>query len=71
MKMQAGMHQAVEAKEHLHITQEQRSMASITYQSLFRMFHQLAGMTGTAKTDADEFLETYRLAVYTSPRINR
>ncbi len=67
MKMQAGMHQAVEAKEHLHITQEQRSMASITYQSLFRMFHQLAGMTGTAKTDADEFLETYRLAVYTVP----
>ncbi|WDF83071.1 accessory Sec system translocase SecA2 [Lacticaseibacillus pabuli] len=67
MKMQAGMHQAVEAKEHVALSQEQRSMASVTYQNLFRMFDQIAGMTGTAKTDADEFLEIYHLAVFAVP----
>lgn len=67
MKKQAGMHQALEAKEHVEITEQQRSMASITYQNLFRMFKQLAGMTGTASTDSAEFLEVYNLAVYKVP----
>ncbi|WP_419155094.1 accessory Sec system translocase SecA2 [Weissella minor] len=67
MKMQAGMHQAVEAKEHVTITDQQRAMASITYQNLFRMFKQLAGMTGTAMTDSAEFLEVYNLAVRKIP----
>lgn len=64
MKMQAGQHQAIEAKEHVNITSEMRTMASVTYQNLFRMFAQLSGMTGTAKTDAAEFMEVYRLAVF-------
>ncbi|QOD86288.1 accessory Sec system translocase SecA2 [Weissella viridescens] len=67
MKKQAGMHQALEAKEHVEITEQQRSMASITYQNLFRMFKQIAGMTGTASTDSAEFLEVYNLAVYKVP----
>lgn len=67
MKMQAGMHQAVEAKEKVDITLEQKSMASVTYQDLFRMFDQLAGMTGTAATDKNEFLEIYKLAVFVVP----
>lgn len=67
MKKQAGMHQALEAKEHVEITEQQRSMASITYQNLFRMFKQLTGMTGTASTDSAEFLEVYNLAVYKVP----
>ncbi|KRN78875.1 preprotein translocase subunit SecA [Fructilactobacillus lindneri] len=67
MKMQAGMHQALEAKEQLPISVEQRTMATITYQNLFRMFHQLAGMTGTAATDKKEFLEVYNLSVFKVP----
>ncbi|KRM92244.1 preprotein translocase subunit SecA [Fructilactobacillus florum] len=67
MKMQAGMHQAVETKENVSVSQEQRAMATITYQNLFRMFHQLAGMTGTAATDAKEFLEVYNLTVFKVP----
>ncbi|WP_395319886.1 accessory Sec system translocase SecA2 [Fructilactobacillus frigidiflavus] len=67
MKMQAGMHQALEAKEQVEISVEQRTMATITYQSLFRMFHQLAGMTGTAATDKKEFLEVYNLSVFKVP----
>ncbi|MBM7616678.1 preprotein translocase subunit SecA [Weissella uvarum] len=67
MKMQAGMHQAVEAKEHVEISKQQRAMASITYQNLFRMFKQLAGMTGTASSDAAEFMEVYNLAVVKIP----
>lgn len=67
MKLEAGQHQALEAKEHLDLSQEQRTMAMVTYQNLFRMFHQLAGMTGTAATDAGEFLETYNLAVVKVP----
>ncbi len=67
MKMQAGMHQAIEAKENVEVTSQQRAMASITYQNLFRMFKQLAGMTGTAATDAAEFLEVYNLAVVKIP----
>ncbi|USS87768.1 preprotein translocase subunit SecA [Fructilactobacillus hinvesii] len=67
MKMQAGMHQALEAKEGVKISVEQRTMATITYQELFRMFNQLAGMTGTAATDRKEFLEVYNLSVFKVP----
>ncbi|USS90023.1 preprotein translocase subunit SecA [Fructilactobacillus carniphilus] len=67
MKMQAGMHQALEAKEEVKISIEQRTMATITYQDLFRMFNQLAGMTGTAATDRKEFLEVYNLSVFKVP----
>lgn len=67
MKMQAGLHQALEAKENVKITPEQRSMATITYQDLFRKFHQLAGMTGTAAKDATEFLDVYNLSVFKVP----
>ena len=67
MKLEAGQHQAIEAKEHLAISDQTRSMASITYQNLFRMFTHLCGMTGTAKTDADEFRESYHLDVVIIP----
>jgi preprotein translocase subunit SecA len=67
MKLESGMHQALEAKEGVHVTPEMRTMASVTYQNLFRMFSQLAGMTGTAATDRSEFMETYRLAVVKVP----
>ncbi|MCU6432054.1 hypothetical protein NPY14_14930 [Lacticaseibacillus paracasei] len=67
MKIQGGQHQAIEAKEHVKITDEMRTMASVTYQNLFRMFGQLAGMTGTAATDSAEFMEVYRLAVFQVP----
>ncbi|WP_429971616.1 accessory Sec system translocase SecA2 [Fructilactobacillus sp. Tb1] len=67
MKMQAGLHQAVEAKENVETSVEQRAMATITYQDLFRMFNQLAGMTGTAATDAVELLDVYNLSVFKVP----
>lgn len=66
-KLQAGLHQALEAKEGLKITEESRSMGSITYQNLFRKFKVISGMTGTAMTDADEFRETYNLDVIKVP----
>lgn len=67
MHLEAGMHQALEAKEDVEITRQNRTMASITYQNLFRMFPKLAGMTGTAKTDKREFLKVYNLAVVQIP----
>lgn len=67
MKLHAGLHQAIEAKEGVTLTSESRAMASITYQNLFRMFHKLAGMTGTAQTDVREFRETYNLDVIEVP----
>lgn len=67
MKIQGGQHQAIEAKEYVKITDEMRTMASVTYQNLFRMFGKLAGMTGTAATDSAEFMEVYRLAVFQVP----
>lgn len=67
MHLEAGMHQAIEAKEHVKLSMPTRAMASITYQNLFRMFPQLAGMTGTAKTDAEEFRETYNMDVVVVP----
>lgn len=66
-KLQAGLHQAIEAKEGVEITNETRSMGSITYQNLFKKFKILSGMTGTAKTDAEEFRETYNVHVIQIP----
>lgn len=66
-KLQSGLHQAIEAKEHVDISQQTRSMASITYQNLFRMFKKLAGMTGTGKTNEEEFIETYNMSVIAIP----
>lgn len=67
MKLHAGLHQAIEAKEGVKISSESRAMASITYQNLFRMFDKLSGMTGTAITDVREFRETYHLDVIQVP----
>jgi len=62
-----GLHQAVEAKENVIIEQETRTYATITIQNYFRMYEKLAGMTGTAETEATEFNEIYRLAVVVIP----
>ncbi|ANZ70018.1 preprotein translocase subunit SecA [Pediococcus claussenii] len=62
-----GLHQAIEAKEHVEIQEENKTMANITYQNLFRMYHKLAGMTGTAKTEQEEFREIYNMEVITIP----
>lgn len=59
MKLQAGQHQAIEMKEQVAISPDTRTLASITYQNLFRKFKTLAGMTGTGKVAENEFLETY------------
>jgi preprotein translocase subunit SecA len=56
-----GLHQAVEAKENVPIKEESRTMATITFQNLFRLYNKLAGMTGTADTEASEFHSTYEL----------
>jgi preprotein translocase subunit SecA len=62
-----GLHQAVEAKENVRIQEETRTMATITFQNLFRLYKKLAGMTGTADTEATEFHETYKLGVVSIP----
>src|SRR5688572_9962268 len=62
-----GLHQAVEAKENVRIQEETRTMATITFQNLFRLYKKLRGMTGTADTDAAEFHSTYKLSVVTIP----
>ena len=62
-----GLHQAVEAKEGLKIQQENQTLASITFQNYFRMYDKLAGMTGTAETEAEEFLKIYGLDVLVIP----
>src|SRR5688572_16109551 len=56
-----GLHQAVEAKENVRIQEESRTMATITFQNLFRLYKKLSGMTGTADTEAAEFHSTYKL----------
>ena len=66
-KLQGGLHQAIEAKEHVKLSPETRAMASITYQSLFKMFNKLSGMTGTGKVAEKEFRETYNMAVVRIP----
>ncbi|MBR5050558.1 MAG: preprotein translocase subunit SecA, partial [Desulfovibrio sp.] len=62
-----GLHQALEAKEHVTIQAENQTLASITFQNYFRMYDKLAGMTGTADTEAVEFHEIYNLEVMTIP----
>ncbi|MBW2505325.1 MAG: preprotein translocase subunit SecA [Deltaproteobacteria bacterium] len=62
-----GQHQAIEAKEGLKIERENQTLATITFQNYFRMYHKLAGMTGTADTEAAEFNEIYRLDVTVIP----
>ncbi|MGV0167897.1 preprotein translocase subunit SecA [Furfurilactobacillus sp. WILCCON 0119] len=62
-----GLHQALEAKEHVDIQEETKTMANITYQNLFRMYDKLSGMTGTAKTEQEEFREIYNMEVITIP----
>jgi preprotein translocase subunit SecA len=62
-----GLHQALEAKEHQPIQPENQTLASITFQNYFRMYEKLAGMTGTALTEADEFLDIYNLDVLEVP----
>jgi preprotein translocase subunit SecA len=62
-----GLHQALEAKEKVEIQRENQTLASITFQNLFRMYPKLAGMTGTAMTEAAEFAEIYRLEVVEIP----
>ena len=66
-KLQGGLHQAIEAKEHVKLSPESRAMASITYQSLFKMFQKVSGMTGTGKVAEKEFLETYNMKVVRIP----
>ena len=62
-----GLHQALEAKEQVKIEQENQTMASITFQNYFRMYDKLAGMTGTADTEAEEFGKIYKLEVLVVP----
>src|SRR5690625_1416669 len=62
-----GLHQAIEAKEGLQIQKESMTLASITFQNYFRMYHKLAGMTGTAKTEEEEFRNIYNMEVIVIP----
>ena len=66
-RLQGGQHQAIEAKEHVKLTEETRAMASITYQNLFRIFRKISGMTGTGKVVESEFMETYSMSVIKIP----
>ena len=61
------MHQAIEAKEGVKIQNESKTMASITFQNYFRMYNKLAGMTGTAKTEEEEFRNIYNMTVTQIP----
>ncbi|MBQ3009011.1 MAG: DEAD/DEAH box helicase, partial [Oscillospiraceae bacterium] len=63
----AGLHQAIEAKENVKIAHESKTLASITFQNYFRMYKKLSGMTGTAMSEAEEFLEIYGLSVVEIP----
>ena len=62
-----GLHQAIEAKEGVNINEETKTLATITFQNLFRMYKKLAGMTGTAKTEEEEFREIYNMYVIEIP----
>ncbi len=62
-----GLHQAIEAKEHVKINDESKTLATITFQNYFRMYEKLSGMTGTAMTEAPEFQEIYKLDVVEIP----
>lgn len=65
-----GLHQAIEAKENVSVKEENQTLATITLQNYFRMYEKLAGMTGTASTEADEFLHTYKLETVQIPTNN-
>ena len=62
-----GLHQAIEAKENVDIQEENQTLASITYQNYFRLYQKLAGMTGTAMTESEEFFDIYKLNVVSIP----
>ena len=62
-----GLHQAIEAKEGVKVERESKTLATITFQNFFRMYNKLSGMTGTAQTEADEFMEIYKLDVIEIP----
>ena len=62
-----GLHQAIEAKEHVKVADESKTLANITFQNYFRMYNKLAGMTGTAMTEEEEFEEIYKLDVIEIP----
>ena len=62
-----GLHQAIEAKEHVKIADESKTLATITFQNYFRMYDKLSGMTGTAMTEQTEFEEIYKLDVIEIP----
>lgn len=62
-----GLHQAIEAKENVAIARESQTLATITFQNFFRLYRKLAGMTGTAKTEENEFIEIYNLPVVVIP----
>ena len=62
-----GLHQAIESKENVQIQEENQTLASITYQNYFRLYKKLAGMTGTAMTESEEFFDIYKLNVVSIP----
>ena len=62
-----GIHQAIEAKENLQVQVENQTLAAITYQNYFRLYEKLSGIVGTAKTEADEFFDIYKLEVVEVP----
>jgi preprotein translocase subunit SecA len=62
-----GLHQAIEAKENVKVEEENQTLASITYQNYFRLYQKLAGMTGTAMTESEEFYDIYKLNVVSIP----
>ncbi len=66
-RLSEGLHQAIEAKEKVDIKPENQTLASITFQNYFRLYEKLSGMTGTAQTEASEFLDIYNLDVVTLP----
>lgn len=67
VKVSTGLHQAIEAKEHVDLTPNQQVAASITFPSLFGLFNKIAGMSGTAKSDEHEFFEVYKMRVIQIP----
>jgi preprotein translocase subunit SecA len=66
-RLSEGLHQAIEAKERVKVQPENVTLASVTFQNYFRLYDKLAGMTGTAATEADEFMEIYKLGVVEVP----
>ena len=66
-RLSEGLHQAIEAKERVKVQPENVTLASVTFQNYFRLYEKLAGMTGTASTEADEFMEIYKLGVVEVP----